>query len=66
MISFVRTELSSREYKLKEELEKLGADVFLDKDDIVGGENWVKKLNDAVNECHIFVPIICKSYGEFF
>lgn len=64
VISYARSEADEHAKKLKEELEALGARVFLDQDDIVPGDDWQNKLNDAIQSCMIFVPLVTARYGN--
>lgn len=63
LISYVRDEGQEYARQLKSILEYLGFNVFLDVDDIIGGDNWVDALNQAVLNCVIFIPLITSRYG---
>ncbi|KAM7290205.1 uncharacterized protein ISCGN_026867 [Ixodes scapularis] len=64
VISYARSEADEHARKLKESLESLGAKVFLDQDDIVPGDDWQNRLNDAIQSCTIFVPLVTARYGN--
>lgn len=64
VISYARSEADEHARKLKAQLENLGAKVFLDQDDIVPGDDWQNKLNDAIQRCTIFVPLVTARYGN--
>ncbi|XP_077519304.1 uncharacterized protein LOC144129198 [Amblyomma americanum] len=64
VISYARSEADEHAKKLKAQLEVLGAKVFLDQDDIVPGDDWQNKLNDAIQNCTIFVPLVTARYGN--
>lgn len=64
VISYARSEADEHARKLKVSLEKLGAKVFLDQDDIVPGDDWQNRLNDAIQSCTIFVPLVTARYGN--
>lgn len=64
VISYARSEADEHAKKLKAQLEVLGAQVFLDQDDIVPGDDWQNKLNDAIQNCTIFVPLVTARYGN--
>lgn len=64
VISYARSEADEHARKLKLELEGLGAKVFLDQDDIVPGDDWQNRLNDAIQKCTIFVPLVTARYGN--
>lgn len=64
VISYARSEADEHARKLKAQLEVLGAQVFLDQDDIVPGDDWQNKLNDAIQNCTIFVPLVTARYGN--
>ena len=64
LISYVRNEAEDLARRLKQELLGFQFDVFLDVDEIKGGQDWVRALNNAVLNCHLFVPLITPEYGE--
>ncbi|CAN8006984.1 unnamed protein product [Ixodes hexagonus] len=64
VISYARSEADEHARKLKVSLENLGAKVFLDQDDIVPGDDWQNRLNDAIQSCTIFVPLVTARYGN--
>lgn len=63
LISYVKAEAFRHARDLKRELTDLGFNVFLDVDEIQAGNDWQDKLNDAVGNCGIFVPLITPQYG---
>ncbi|XP_064481649.1 uncharacterized protein LOC135394707 isoform X2 [Ornithodoros turicata] len=64
VISYARSEAVEHAKKLKQELEMLGAKVFLDQYDIFPGDDWQNRLNDAIQSCTIFVPLVTARYGN--
>ena len=64
MISYVRREAADHALKLKKELVKLGASVYVDVDEIKDGESWDQSLNHAVESCVVFVILCTDSYTE--
>lgn len=63
LISYVRKEAEQHARNLKTQLTSLGCDVYLDVDEIKVGMDWQDALNDAVNACEIFVPLVTPNYG---
>lgn len=47
---------------LKREIEKLGVSVFYDKDSISWGDDWEKRIEQALNECEFAIVIISKNF----
>lgn len=63
LISYVRKEAEQHARNLKTQLTSLGCDVYLDVDEIKVGMDWQDALNDAVNSCEIFIPLVTPNYG---
>ena len=63
LISYVRKEAEQHARNLKAQLTLLGCDVYLDVDEIKVGMDWQDALNDAVNNCEIFIPLVTPNYG---
>lgn len=55
----------SEDYKaalaLKEKLEDVGVDVWFDKDQLLGGDDYERKIERYINTCSIFMPIISET-----
>jgi len=64
LISYVHSEASDYALFLKESLEKLGYNVFLDVHCIDVGADWQDTLNDAISNCSLFVPLVTMQYGQ--
>ncbi|KAI0229861.1 hypothetical protein LSAT2_019732 [Lamellibrachia satsuma] len=64
LISYVRQEAINFAVELKKMLTECGYHVFLDVHDIKAGSDWQDALNDAVSQCHIFVPLVTEKYGK--
>ncbi len=43
---------------LKKALEKTGIDVWLDKDELKGGDEYERKIERYINTCSLFIPLI--------
>ena len=46
---------------LKEALERVGIDVFFDREQLRAGDDWEQKLERGISECSLFVPLISNS-----
>ena len=46
--------------KIKNALEAAGVDVFFDRDDIEGGNDWEAKLRRSISQCSLFVAVISR------
>ncbi|VDI62669.1 Hypothetical predicted protein [Mytilus galloprovincialis] len=64
LISYVRADAAHHALILKQELSSLGFSVYLDVHEITSGVDWQDSLNDAVRNCHVFVPLVTPKYGE--
>lgn len=52
--------------KLCEKLEKrLGKFIFFDKKDIKNRDDFTKKIQTAIDDCSVFIPIVTKNYIAF-
>jgi hypothetical protein len=47
--------------KIKNRLEAEGMDVFFDKDQLEGGDEWDKKLRRNIRHCSLFLPVISRN-----
>ena len=64
LISYVHNEASDYALFLKESLQKLGYNVFLDVHCIDVGTDWQDALNDAISNCSLFIPLVTMQYGQ--
>ena len=47
---------------LKKELEKLGISIFYDEDSLSWGDDWEKRINDALSKCEFAIVILSKNF----
>lgn len=80
MLSYARQEAAQHALDLKDQLIGHGFDVYLvranyrcyfdysvvfqDVHEITSGTDWQDSLNDAVNNCLVFVPLVTPMYGK--
>jgi hypothetical protein len=64
-----KSEDVTRVARLKDALEKAGLDVWFDKQDLQGGDDWDQKIEKGIENCTLFIPIISRNSqtveGEF-
>lgn len=51
---------SKQVHPVAEELLKLGFDVWIDQEDLQGGELWSEEITRAIRECHYYILFISK------
>ncbi|XP_074597489.1 uncharacterized protein LOC141852386 isoform X2 [Brevipalpus obovatus] len=64
MISYCRREAEKYARELKAALLEFNVSVYLDVDEIESGTDWADALNEAVQNCQVFVPLITPLYGQ--
>lgn len=57
-ISYARADARELAVRLRDDLLATGHSVWLDLSDIPGGSNWAKKIEDAIEHCHITLALL--------
>ena len=48
--------------ELKKELEKLDISIFYDEDSLAWGDDWEKRIDDALNKCEFAIVVLSKNF----
>ena len=57
-VSYGRADSQPLAIRLRDDLQAMGYSVWLDLDDIAGGANWSKKIEDAIAHCHVMLALM--------